>query len=189
MTAYNCNEYIIQGKCQPNHFISYLIQSYLSVRYTVMQTQLSLFEMPYCVKWQLDCNKNVEVSSYNPHDEGILPKGPYPPCLSMADRTLLAGYPRWIMVVIYYPYHNPSQSLLSSGPWCLCNGAKQYELDMVIVDCVLPWTSKQMLFLAVKFPYKRPRIIFTESVLSLSICGASCSGKCPAALHLLSIPE
>ena len=26
--------------------------------------------------------------------EGILPKGPYPPCLCMADRALLAGYPR-----------------------------------------------------------------------------------------------
>ena len=26
--------------------------------------------------------------------EGILPKGPYPPCLRMADRVLLAGYPR-----------------------------------------------------------------------------------------------
>ena len=25
--------------------------------------------------------------------DGILPKGPYPPCLSMADRALLAGYP------------------------------------------------------------------------------------------------
>ena len=25
--------------------------------------------------------------------EGILPKGPYPPCLRMADRALLAGYP------------------------------------------------------------------------------------------------
>ena len=28
--------------------------------------------------------------------EGILPKGPYPPCLRMADRTLLAGYPRYV---------------------------------------------------------------------------------------------
>ena len=28
--------------------------------------------------------------------EGILPKGPYPPCLRMADRALLAGYPRHI---------------------------------------------------------------------------------------------
>ena len=28
---------------------------------------------------------------------GILPKGPYPPCLRMADRALLAGYPRYIL--------------------------------------------------------------------------------------------
>ena len=27
--------------------------------------------------------------------DGILPKGPYPPCLRMADRALLAGYPRY----------------------------------------------------------------------------------------------
>ena len=27
--------------------------------------------------------------------EGILQKGPYPPCLCMADRALLAGYPRF----------------------------------------------------------------------------------------------
>ena len=27
--------------------------------------------------------------------EGILPKGPYPPCLRMADRALSAGYPRF----------------------------------------------------------------------------------------------
>ena len=26
--------------------------------------------------------------------EGILPKGPFPPCLRMADRPLLAGYPQ-----------------------------------------------------------------------------------------------
>ena len=27
--------------------------------------------------------------------DGILPKAPYPPCLRMADRALLAGYPRY----------------------------------------------------------------------------------------------
>ena len=32
--------------------------------------------------------------------DGILPKGPYPPGLRMADRALLAGYPR-------YAPHNP----------------------------------------------------------------------------------
>ena len=31
--------------------------------------------------------------------EGILHKGPYPPCLRVADRALLAGYPRYL---VYY---------------------------------------------------------------------------------------
>ena len=30
-----------------------------------------------------------------PDIDGIPPKGPYPPCLRMADRALLAGYPRY----------------------------------------------------------------------------------------------
>ena len=30
--------------------------------------------------------------------EGILPKGPYPPCLRMADKALLAGHP-WYAVI------------------------------------------------------------------------------------------
>ena len=34
-----------------------------------------------------------------PHIEGILPKGPYPPCLRMADRALLAGYPPYYGVL------------------------------------------------------------------------------------------
>ena len=34
---------------------------------------------------------------YNNFD-GILPKGPYPPCLRMTDRALLAGYPRCIVL-------------------------------------------------------------------------------------------
>ena len=43
------------------------------------------------------CNNGVWLN--NNHDcDGILPKGPYPPCLRMADRALLAGYPRWEMM-------------------------------------------------------------------------------------------
>ena len=38
-------------------------------------------------------NDNSFESSYV---GGILPKGPYPPCLRMADRALLAGYPRCV---------------------------------------------------------------------------------------------
>ena len=30
------------------------------------------------------------------HIDGILPKGPYPPCLRMVDRALLTGYPRYV---------------------------------------------------------------------------------------------
>ena len=30
------------------------------------------------------------------HINGILPKGPYLPCLHMADRALLAGYPQYV---------------------------------------------------------------------------------------------
>ena len=47
-----------------------------------------------------DNHKSTYVYTYNigitalPLIEGILPKGPYPPCLRMADRALLAGYPR-----------------------------------------------------------------------------------------------
>ena len=32
---------------------------------------------------------------WHPYIEGILPKGPYPPYLGMADRALLAGHPRY----------------------------------------------------------------------------------------------
>ena len=36
-----------------------------------------------------------------PPTRGILPKGPYLPCVSMAGRALLAGCPRYIYVYIY----------------------------------------------------------------------------------------
>ena len=42
--------------------------------------------------FQKDCNV-VCVS----HIDGILPKGSYPPCLRMVDRTPFAGYPRYVM--------------------------------------------------------------------------------------------
>ena len=40
----------------------------------------------------LNCFKEID---------GILPKGPYPPCLRMADRALLSGYPRNENVPLY----------------------------------------------------------------------------------------
>ena len=46
------------------------------------------------------------------HIEGILPKGPYPPCLRMADRALLTGCPRH--TVILYPWLCPCSGSLCS---------------------------------------------------------------------------
>ena len=37
----------------------------------------------------------AELRNRSAYIEGILPKGPYLPCVSMADRALLAGYPRY----------------------------------------------------------------------------------------------
>ena len=43
-------------------------------------------------------NKWIPIVSIYIHIEGILPKGPYLPCVSMASRTLLAGYPRYTLL-------------------------------------------------------------------------------------------
>ena len=40
---------------------------------------------------------HFDTTNATPHVEGILPKGPYLPCVSMAGRALLAGYPRCIL--------------------------------------------------------------------------------------------
>ena len=50
-----------------------------------------------CIEWQLFVSdiilKYHQQRSIQKLD-GILPNGPYPPCLRRADRALLAGYPR-----------------------------------------------------------------------------------------------
>ena len=38
----------------------------------------------------------AELRNRSAYIEGILPKGPYLPCVSMAGRALLAGYPRYV---------------------------------------------------------------------------------------------
>ena len=47
----------------------------------------------------------------NPHIDGILPKGPNPPCLRIADRALLAGHPRHVV----YTAWDPAKSEYSSS--------------------------------------------------------------------------
>ena len=48
-----------------------------------------------CAVWEA---KYPMVRSVILNIEGILLKGPYPPCLRMADRALLAGYPRYVSI-------------------------------------------------------------------------------------------
>ena len=50
-----------------------------------------------CQQYQLQWENMLHTSSYI---DGILPKGPYPPCLRMADRALLAGYHRYLLTSI-----------------------------------------------------------------------------------------
>ena len=73
--------------------------------------------------------------------DGILPKGPYPPCLRMADRAVLAGYPRneesasmsWrhhAAFLWHRAYHTYSMHWISH--WWTCNsvcGKCQYKLE------------------------------------------------------------
>ena len=66
---------------------------------------------------------NVKKSNIIQFD-GILPKEPYPPCVSMAGRAFLAGYPRLLYTVhdkfIYIYFQNHSAPLLvnQSNPHC-----------------------------------------------------------------------
>ena len=50
----------------------------------------------YCWFNMMSCHVN------SLHIEGILPKGPYPPCLRMAGRALLAGYPRYVILERFF---------------------------------------------------------------------------------------
>ena len=60
----------------------------------------------------LSCNDLAQRS----HIEDILPKGPYLPCLHMADRALLAGYPRFMHQRTRLPFIGWDKGLLAL--WC-----------------------------------------------------------------------
>ena len=58
-----------------------------------------LMDMPLHLIRHCNCTKSAPINGLVSlqhwlfgHIKGILPKGPYPPCLHMADRALLAGY-------------------------------------------------------------------------------------------------
>ena len=60
---------------------------------------LSLPLIPAPVTQFLTCIILAPWSVVHEHIEGILPKGPYLPCVSMAGRALLAGYPQYTRLI------------------------------------------------------------------------------------------
>ena len=48
------------------------------------------------VNWPITGQGNIQ---------GILPKGPYQPCVTMVGRTLLEGYPRYLVVSLVSCHH------------------------------------------------------------------------------------
>ena len=72
--------------------------------------QILYLQMLFYKLWWVTLFRWLMHKSYNdvkrhlvfPYIDGILPKGPYPPCLRMADRALLAGYPRYMSFILSY---------------------------------------------------------------------------------------
>ena len=58
------------------------------------------------------------------HFDGILPKGPYPPCLCMADRALFAGYPWFWCFCINCHYVGKSKCQHTICLFCLSRSKK-----------------------------------------------------------------
>ena len=51
----------------------------------------------------LETQSSNELQWHDSDDEGILPKEPYLPCVSMAGRAILAGCPRWEGIRVIAP--------------------------------------------------------------------------------------
>ena len=62
----------------------------------LVQGLRAVYAKPASPKTHSSSVKVWAITNDGEHVDGILPNGPYPPCLHMADRALLAGYYRWI---------------------------------------------------------------------------------------------
>ena len=59
----------------------------------------------------------VDHTYQHPYIDGILSKGPYPPRLCMADRAVLAGYPRYLIQLASQGQHYWHTTLLTEAGW------------------------------------------------------------------------
>ena len=97
-------------------------------------------------KWKLPSQK------IKAHIDGILPKGPYPPCLRMADRALLAGYPRYI--------RTKHKAFLMQLPCVL------FSNHVIIRDPVKPFSDVTWASCRLKLPTSR---LFIQPLFGASI--------------------
>ena len=79
----------------------------------------------------LTCYNKVDFPK-NTHMEGILPNGPYLPCVSMGGRALLAGYHRYMRFVL--------QLTLKCKTWGLFCGFKIWS-RLCLCNCNTEWSN------------------------------------------------
>ena len=70
---------------------------------------------------------NCEIGKHT-HIEGILPKGPYLPCVSMAGRALLAGYPRCHVYACTQVHFMDNTFILRNTTPTKCTNCKTEEI-------------------------------------------------------------
>ena len=90
-------------------------------------------------------NRWIIISTYR----GILPKGPYPPCLRMADRALLAGYSRYDDGCKECNSHNNTQWIAASRNRNLGHGSSTVRMNDYAHSShsyVLLWFFKDRLY-------------------------------------------
>ena len=108
----------------------FLLQWYLRHTY-------SLFTKLFLIRLQNDFRDTWVVVGYqfclgSSYIEGILPKGPYPPCLRMADRALLAGNPRYVFSLVGSFHYQMKIWRCVSETIFLCGGVHVKQIEMEI---------------------------------------------------------
>ena len=98
---------------------------------TVMTNKIKILKRNWRKLWK----------TWKLHFDGILQKGPYPPCLRMADRALLAGYPRFYSITYF---SSSVMSALNFLFWSsLCISSSSFLLLVLLIVFNKPLALKQ----------------------------------------------
>ena len=117
------------GRCQPVLVGPVNVSHEITLIHTQYGTSTGPAQAQYWpnpgLMWYVCEESYIRLTSRKHHDfsnhwqfEGILPKGPYLPCVSMAGRALLAGYHRFIRLFVWQQQRKHWRSALLK----LCEG-------------------------------------------------------------------